>query len=60
MPMLSPEGEMTRLTATPEKRLLKSNSYSTACMLKARTKKTTEAHNIMSMSVLEFISKIPG
>ena len=37
MPMLSPEGETTSSTATPENRL-KLNLYSIACMLKARTK----------------------
>ena len=46
--MLSLEGGTTSLTITPGRKL-KLNSYL-----------TTDAHNIMVVSILEFISEIPG
>ena len=55
--MLSPEGGTTWLTITPGRKS-KSNSYLTVC--KSKNQRTTDAHNIMVVSIIEFISGIPG
>ena len=52
------EGGKVMLTTTLEKRS-KLNSYSTACLLRVG-QSSTEAHDIMATSVLEFILKISG
>ena len=59
MQMLSLEGGKTWLTATLKKRS-KVESIPNCLFAKSKNQRSTEAHNIMAMSVLEFISKISG
>ena len=60
MQMLSPEGEKTWLIATLEKRSIEVKFTLNCLFVESKNQRSTEAHNIMATSVLEFISKVSG